>query len=555
MTSETTVLGDIGIDANLSMRLAMDSEADVSASRIKKPIVAVAGLAIETSTFSPQRTSLLEQFHPFRGDTILNHKNGRFLGPNTALRQRADWKGALTGQALPGGVVTRQLFDTLVAEICSRLVAIVLEAKSDGREVEGLWFDIHGAMCVDTLTDAEFILLDKIRKVLGPDVLVSASMDLHGNVSRELAHGCDLLTCYRTAPHIDVWETRERACKNLVDLIELRRCQGESFRRPLKAWIPIPILLPGEQTSTREEPATTLYSLVPPVEALEGVIDASVWVGYAWADEPRNLAIVLVTGWDKQAVKKGSEKLAEYFWRVHEKFHFVAKTGTYYECLDAALRSPRSYRPFFVSDSGDNPTAGGSGDVTWGLQELLKRPEFKDEGGPIVIYASVPGPEAVRTAVTAGLNAVVTVTAGAEVDDLHAPPLKLTGRVHAIKQGDVYAKIEVVLQIGSVFAILTELRKPYHLEKDFTDLDLKPRKADIVIVKIGYLEPELYDMAKGWMLALTPGGVDQDLKRLGHHRIQRPMWPFDEKFDEEPHLSARFVPASNEILHKDEASE
>jgi len=53
-------------------------------------------------------------------------------------------------------------------------------------------------------------------------------------------------------------------------------------------------------------------------------------------------------------------------------------------------------------------------------------------------------------------------------------------------------------------------------------------------------------MAKDWMLALTPGGVDQDLERLGHHRIRRPMWPFDKKFEEEPDLRARLIAAPGE---------
>jgi microcystin degradation protein MlrC len=150
--------------------------------------------------------------------------------------------------------------------------------------------------------------------------------------------------------------------------------------------------------------------------------------------------------------------------------------------------------------------------------------------------------------VEAGVGAIITVTAGAEVDNIHAGPLTMTGRVHSIKHGDKDAVIEVVLQIGSVFAILTKLRKPYHHEQDFTDLNLSPRSADIVIVKIGYLEPELYDMAKDWMLALTPGGVDQDLERLGHHRIRRPMWPFDKKFEKQPDLSARMISMSNDPL-------
>lgn len=124
----------------------------------------------------------------------------------------------------------------------------------------------------------------------------------------------------------------------------------------------------------------------------------------------------------------------------------------------------------------------------------------------------------------------------------------MTGKVHSIKHGDKYAVVEVVLQIGSAFAILTQLRKPYHLEHDFTDLDLRPRSADIVVVKIGYLEPELYAMAADWMLGLTPGGVDQDIERLGHHRIRRPMWPFDKKFTTEPGLTARIIAPSNQPL-------
>lgn len=505
------------------------------------PTIAIAGLAIETSTFTPSRTDAAA-FHPLRGNEIIEKYT--FLHPNTTLGQAATWRGVLIGHALPGGVVTREAFEDLTSEMISRLQALLEESK-----IDGLWFDIHGAMCVEGLVDAEVVLLDRIRKLIGPRVVVSASMDLHGNVSRELAHQCDLITCYRTAPHVDVAETKERACRNLVKLLtEAPGGRGEDGlpELPVKAWVPVPVLLPGEQTSTRVEPATSLYKAVPEVESEEGVLDAAIWVGYAWADEERNRAVVVVTGWKEKVVKKGAERLGKMFWDKHEEFKFVAPTGTFKECLDKALDSKK--RPYFVSDSGDNPTAGGSGDVTWGLTKLLQRPEFKSGDGPTVIYASVPGPEAVRTAAEAGVGATVTVTAGAEVDDLHAGPITMTGRVHAVKKGDIHAKIEVVLQVGSVFAILTQLRKPYHKEKDFTDLNLKPREADIVIVKIGYLEPELYDMAKDWMMALTPGGVDQDLERLGHHRIRRPMWPFDKRFQKEPDLSARIISSSRDAL-------
>ncbi|KAL7628335.1 hypothetical protein AAE478_002536 [Parahypoxylon ruwenzoriense] len=501
-----------------------------------RPVIAIAGLACETSTFTPSRT-LAPAFQPRRGAEII--EKYPFIQRGTPLGEAAEWRGALIGHALPGGIVTREAFESLSAEIVSRLTQIVASENLDG-----LWFDIHGAMCVEELDDAEYELLRRCREVIGSDVLVSASMDLHGNVSRELAHQADLITCYRTAPHVDVAQTKERACRNLLQLLQ-KRANGEAVVRPLKAWIPIPILLPGEQTSTRDEPAAHIYAAVPEVEASEGVLDAAIWVGYAWADEPRNRAAVLVTGWDKDVVARGAEGLARSFWGSHKDFHFVAPTGSFYECLDAALASDK--RPYFISDSGDNPTAGGSGDVTWGLTQLLARPEFKSESGPKVIYASVPGPEAVQKAVDAGVGATLTVTAGAEVDDIHAGPITMTGRVHSIKHGDRHAEVEVVLQVGSVFAIITKLRKPYHHESDFTELNLAPRSVDIVIVKIGYLEPELYDMAEDWMLGLTPGGVDQDLERLGHKRIQRPMWPFDRAFDE-PDLSAELIPMSNDRL-------
>ena len=500
-----------------------------------RPNIAIAGLACETSTFSPART-LAPAFHPKRGNEIIDKY--AFLHPGTPLGEAAAWHGALIGHALPGGIVARESFEELANEIVTRLTAITGASKLDG-----LWFDIHGAMCVEGMDDVEAELLRRVRNVIGPDVIVSASMDLHGNVSQSLAHQTDLITCYRMAPHEDAMDTKERACRNLVDILSSPTARPS---RPLKAWVAVPILLPGEQTSTRIEPAKSLYGLVPKVESTEGILDAAIWVGYAWADEPRNHAAVVVTGWDSDAVIKNAQMIAEYFWQKRKEFEFVAPTGSLAESIDTALGSEK--RPYFISDSGDNPTAGGAGDVTWSLARILARPEFKEASGPKVIYASIPGPKAIDTILQAGINATVTVTAGAEVDNLHEGPVTMTGRVHSIKHGDRDAVVEAVLQVGSVFVIITKLRKPYHHEHDFTELNLDPRSWDIVMVKIGYLEPELFNMAADWMLALTPGGVDQDLPRLGHRRIHRPMWPYDQEFDESPDLTPYLIPFSNQAL-------
>lgn len=143
-------------------------------------------------------------------------------------------------------------------------------------------------------------------------------------------------------------------------------------------------------------------------------------------------------------------------------------------------------------------------------------------------------------------NILVAAFAGAAVDDRFAPPIKLSGTVEAIAHGDINAETEVVVKVGSVEVIVTKKRKPYHREADFTRLGLKPREADILVVKTGYLVPELYNMRAGWIMAMTPGGVDQDLERLGYKRINRPMFPLDKDM-EDPDLRARLVPSSDDV--------
>ncbi|KIW89098.1 uncharacterized protein Z519_10583 [Cladophialophora bantiana CBS 173.52] len=376
---------------------------------VERLAIAVAGLACETSIFTPSRT-LASAFHAKRGREII--EKYPFIRKDASLGKIADWHGALIGHALPGGIVTRASFEELTCEIIDRLRAIVSSTT-----IHGLWYDIHGAMCVEGIDDSEAELLLRIRQVIGHDVVVSASMDLHGNVSRELVHQNDLITCYCTASHIDMPGKRAGICPEL----------------PIKLWIPIPVLLPGEQTSTRIEQAKHIFAAVPGAESKRCVIDAAIW--------------------------NEAERLSQVFWDAHEDFdHFVGPTGSFDEWIDAAIESKK--HPFFISDSGYNPTAGGSRDMTWGLMRLLASSEFEQSSGP----------------------------AGNLCHD---------------------ARIEVVLQVGSVFVILTALRKLYHHE-DFIDLDLKPREAYIVIVKIGYLEPELHNMAAGWRLPLSPAGVDQD---------------------------------------------
>ena len=493
-----------------------------------KPKIAIAGLAIESSTFSPAKTGV-DAFLAREGVDVFNYYP--FLKDGSPQRKAANWAPTLRGHALPGGIVTRKAYDSLVGKTLTMLRKEL--------PLDGLFFDIHGAMSVEGIDDPEGDFIQKIRMLIGSETLISTSMDLHGNVSKRLAEHTDLITCYRMAPHEDALESKQRAVDNLLD----RLISGKG-KPKYKAWIPVPILLPGEKTSTRIEPGKSLYEKVQPITEKEGVIDAAIWIGYAWADEPRNHAVVMVTGDNKKEVGESAESLAQAFWDVRNEFEFVAPTASLETCLSYALESDK--KPYIISDMGDNPTAGGAGDVTWTLRELLNKKDFKKDSGPELIYASIPGPEMVEAALKVGLNKKVSAKVGAQVDNRFAPPLLLEGIVEAIHQGDIYAETEVVVKVGSIKVIVTKKRKPYHREKDFTQLGLSPREADILVVKIGYLVPELYNIRGDWIMALTPGGVDQDLERLGYKRIRRPMFPLDKNM-EYVNLKTRFIKASNSL--------
>ncbi len=491
------------------------------------PRIAIAGLAIESSTFSPALTHE-DDFHARTGDDVFTFYP--FLSIDSLDRKRAIWFPTLRAHALPGGTVTKEAYESLVKK--------TLDLLKENLPYDGLFFDIHGAMSVVGLDDPEGDFIIRVRKVVGKKTIISTSMDLHGNVSWRLAQKSDLITCYRMAPHEDALESKKRAVDNLLERLE------KGYGKPAyKARIEVPILLPGEKTSTRIDPGKSLYAKVAPAANQKGIVDAAIWIGYAWADEPRNHAVVMVTGDDKEKVIASAEMLAKSFWDARSDFEFIAPTGSLDEILNKAILSKE--QPFMISDMGDNPTAGGAGDVTWTLNEILTRPEFKSENGPSLIYASIPGEAFVEKAIEAGIGNQVDGFAGAEIDDRFSPPIHLTGTVMAVKNGDLHAEKEVVVKIGSVHVIVTKKRKPYHKESDFTDLGLNPRKTDIVVVKIGYLVPELYNMRADWIMALTPGGVDQDLERLGYKRIKRPMFPFDKDI-KDPDLKAKLIPSSDE---------
>jgi len=137
------------------------------------------------------------------------------------------------------------------------------------------------------------------------------------------------------------------------------------------------------------------------------------------------------------------------------------------------------------------------------------------------------------------VGAEVDLEVGGHIDTREPGPLAVHATVEALAD-DPMGGHTALLRTGGLRFIITTNRNQYTMYSQFELLGVDITTADVVVVKIGYLEPDLYETQKGWLMALTPGGVDQDLIRLGHHKIERPMFPFDPDMAD-PDLHAQVV--------------
>ncbi len=466
--------------------------------------LAVAGLHTECSTYNPVLAREAD-FRVLRGPSMLKDQYFDFL-----THFPAEFVTILHARAIAGGPVERGIYESWKAEILDGLRAAL--------PLDGVYLAMHGAMFVQGLFDAEGDFIAAVRAVVGPDVLIAASYDLHGNVSQTIIDNLDIFSTYRTAPHIDVPDTMRRAVTMLVRALK-------TGTRPKLAWAPVPVLLPGERTSTQDEPARSFYAQLHQVEEPTGIWDASFQVGYVWADEARATACAIVTGTDRAAMEQAATHLAQNYWDIRHDFVFGMETGSISECVDRAVAS--STAPVVLAESGDNPTGGGVGDRAEVLAALIER------GTQGVIFAGIVDKAATDAAYAAGTGAKVSLHIGASLDP-SSTPVDTEAEVLFLLDTAEPRLREAVVRIGGIDLVLTARRRPFHNIVDFVRLGLDPKSARIVVVKSGYLSPELGPLANPGIMALSPGVVDQFVERTERLYTPRPSYPFDKDFAFEP---------------------
>ena len=467
---------------------------------VSKMRIAVAGLHTECSTYNPV-LAREPDFRVLRGPSMLKDAYFDFL-----THFPAEFVTVLHARAIAGGPVEGALYARWKAEI--------LEGIKAALPLDGVYLAMHGAMFVEGLQDAEGDFIAAVRALVGPDVVIAASYDLHGNVSQTIIDSLDIFSTYRTAPHIDVQDTMRRAVTMLVRALR-------SGERPVLAWAPVPVLLPGERTSTQDEPARSFYTQLQATEDPTGIWDASFQVGYVWADEPRATACAIITGTDRLAMTAAARTLAQDYWDIRAQFVFGTTTGSIEDCVDWALAATTA--PVVLAESGDNPTGGGVGDRAEVLAELMA----SDAQG--VVFAGIADKAATDAAYAAGVGATVSLQIGGTLDPSSVSVAAEAEVMLLVETTDAHLR-EAVVRIGGIDLVVTARRRPFHNIADFTRLGLDPRTARIVVVKSGYLSPDLGPIANPSLMALSPGVVDQFVERLERKHKSVPQYPFDKDF-------------------------
>ena len=474
--------------------------------------IAIAGVAHEALTFAPIRASRAD-FDVWRGDEVL-----QFPGVADAVAELAfEPVPLLVAQShTPGGPVE---LETYLA-----LRRAILDALRAAGEVDGICLVLHGSMLVEDLGSGETDLAREVRALVGPEPLVAARLDLHANLTEEFARTVDVWAAYRTAPHRDLPETFLRATTRLVRAIH-------SGQRPRPAFVRLPLLLPGENATTDVEPMRSLLRQAANLEHQPGILAVEVLVGFGWGDAPHAGASVTVFAEDTAvlpAARAAATNLASEMWAQRAAFQIPQEVApSVDEAIDRALAA---HATVFVTDTGDNPTAGATGDVPYFLSRLLARQV------PDAVVAGMCDAEAYQACAEAGVGATLTLSLGGKLDTAHGAPVTVTGVVeHLYRPTPGQRGVAIAtLRVGGVWILIPAQRRAFYTLDDFQRAGVDPLAHRLVVVKLGYLFPELRDIAPREILALSPGCSDLDLTRLPYQHVMRPIYPLDQDFDWRP---------------------
>ena len=499
--------------------------------------VLLAQLSHESNTFSKvltERTDFQNRWE-HEGDAVIRALSGTntVVGGVVDIAEEEDLTllPSLATEAEPGGRVAADVYETYVDHI-------VADAREHVDEIDGVLLALHGAMVPEGRDDGEGPLIQAVREVVGPDVPIVVTLDLHGNISEAMLEA-DGLVAFETYPHVDMRKTGHRAMDVLLPAARGETTPTMAIERP-------PVLAPGPNANTSEPPMADLEARARELEAREGVLRVNVMPGFYRADIPiAGFSIPVVTDDDPALAREVAREMAELVWEVRDGFipEYPGPADAVAEAKRLVADGETVDGPVVVADVGDNPGGGSPGDETSVLAELLEQ-DVSNAG-----FAFIRDPEAVDTCVSAGVGETVSVEIGGKSPDSSTDPVPVDGYVKSITDGvfqntgpmqtgaTVRLGRTVLLECGSdrsIRLVVAENRKqPWDAEL-WRHVGVQPERLDVIVVKSANHYRGDYDPMASHVLPVdSPGLNNIDPAKYDFERIRRPMFLLDEMTDDD----------------------
>ena len=481
------------------------------------PRILIAECKQEVSTFNPHLSSY-EDFTIREGESILRYHRsvGNEIGGAIQVFDARLVELVPTYSACfitSGG--------TLAKDAWERIANDFLRAIRAAPPVDGVYFCMHGAMASEEELDPEGWLLAETRKILGERIPIVVSLDLHGILTNRLLEHSDAIVAYHTYPHVDFFETGQRAARLLLRIVS-----GEV--KPVTAKVSVPAIVRGDELIT----ATGLFGqcirMAQEVELGPRGLSAGMFIGNPFTDVPSlQTYSFAVTDNDYALAEREAIRIANRFWDNHEQMQVPLVN------LEemARIAKKNTQGTIAIVDAAAATSSGASGDSNAVLRTLQK------VGYTGRILLPIVDEPAVRMAMEAGIGATIQTTVGGSLDPARFHPIPIQAKVRLLSDGRFRSESfgeqwsagpTAVLESNNFTLVVSSRAVSLYDRSFFYAHGQDPKLFDAVVVKSPHCQHHMYaDWCTCMVNVDAPGSSSANLPYLGHQRCPRPIFPLD----------------------------
>ncbi|MBR4653010.1 MAG: M81 family metallopeptidase [Kiritimatiellae bacterium] len=454
--------------------------------------ILVGAFQCESNTFSSAKAGK-DSFYILHGDEA---KNKLFA---SHLFEEAGFEVVplVYAVSLPSGMVTRECFDEILADFRAR--------AAEHPDADGIYLYLHGAMYVEGLGSGEEWTVKELRKTVGDAIPISLDQDFHGNLADGLIPAVQAISGYRTAPHTDYDEAETRAAVALMRILNEKAATVPHFFRIRVQF--------ADAAQTSVEPYVSIMKMVRELDKDPDVISASVFNGQPWVDAPfMSASVIVYSKANHDAVHAKAKAIADYYEAHKTDLKFGVPALSPEKTVEGV--KPLA-KPVFVSDSGDNTTAGAGGESAFLLKRFLG-------SGVRTLYASLYCPAAWErlSSMKPGDRATLEIPRS----DEYTGDISIEGEY--VKKGRILGFVGeesgegVLFRAGEVDIVFASVRTSFTMKEHFEAMGVRAADYEAVIVKQGYLWPGAAELAASQVFCMTPGTATNDFSTLPFRNLE-----------------------------------